>query len=147
MDDISKEWPTHSSPPKNNIITHLFRFLSTEANIEQDNNYLDLFLRRLVRGLQRDVVYLGWPIAPSHVSPNAGDGGRVLRGLSQWVQLCTWGPNKLQRFNSKFNLWVNQLGLYKCFIGKRRLMWMCISVKLLTDPWEWWAFIGRVRRT
>ncbi len=40
------------------------------------------------RGLQRDVVYLGWPIAPSNMSPNAGGGGE-LRGLSQWVQLYT----------------------------------------------------------
>jgi hypothetical protein len=29
----------------------------------------------LRRGLQRDVVYLGWPIATSHTSPNAGEGG------------------------------------------------------------------------
>jgi len=26
-----------------------------------------------------------------------------LRGLSQWVQLCTWSPNKLWRSNFKFN--------------------------------------------
>jgi hypothetical protein len=44
------------------------------------------------RGLQRDVVYLGWPIAPSYMSPNAGVEGRELRGLSQWVQLCTCSP-------------------------------------------------------
>ncbi len=30
-------------------------------------------------------VYLGWPIAPSYRSPNAGGG---LRGLSQW-EMCT----------------------------------------------------------
>ncbi len=40
------------------------------------------------RGLQRDVVYLDWPIAPSYMSPNAGGGGE-LRGLSQWVKLYT----------------------------------------------------------
>ncbi len=40
----------------------------------------------LIKGLRRDVVYLGWPIAPSYMSPNAGWG---LRGLSQWVQLYT----------------------------------------------------------
>jgi hypothetical protein len=40
----------------------------------------------LSRGLQRDVVYLGWPKAASHMSPYAGEGGE-LRGLSQWVQL------------------------------------------------------------
>ncbi len=40
------------------------------------------------RGLQRHVVYLGWPIAPSYMSPNAGGEGE-LRGFSQWVQLYT----------------------------------------------------------
>ena len=40
------------------------------------------------QGLQRDVVYLGWPIAPSYLSPNVGGGG-VSRGLRQWVQLYT----------------------------------------------------------
>ncbi len=57
--------------------------------------------RPLLRESQTDVVYLGWPIAPSYMSPNAGGGG--LRGLSQWVQLCTWSPNKLWRSNSIFN--------------------------------------------
>jgi hypothetical protein len=40
------------------------------------------------RGLQRDVVYLGWPIAPSYMSPNA-EGRGELQDLSQWVQLYT----------------------------------------------------------
>ncbi len=41
------------------------------------------------KGLQRYVVYLGWPIAPSYMSPNAGWGGQ-LQGLSHWVpQLYT----------------------------------------------------------
>jgi hypothetical protein len=31
--------------------------------------------RRAGRGLQRDVVYLGWAIAPSYMIPNAGGGG------------------------------------------------------------------------
>ncbi len=38
---------------------------------------------RLSRGLQRDVIYFGWPIASSYMSPNAGGGWGVLRGLSQ----------------------------------------------------------------
>ncbi len=46
---------------------------------------------RRSRGSQRDVVYLGWPIAPSYMSPNAGEGD------GGWVQLCTWRPNKLWR--------------------------------------------------
>ncbi len=39
-----------------------------------------------------------WPI----VSKCGGRG--ELWGLSQWVQLCTWSPNKLWRSNSIFNL-------------------------------------------
>ncbi len=50
------------------------------------------------RKSQRDVFYLGWPIAPSYMSPNAGE----WRGLSQWIQLCTWSPNKQWRSNSIF---------------------------------------------
>jgi hypothetical protein len=38
--------------------------------------------------VQRDVVYLSWPRAPSYMSSNAG-GGKELRGISQWVQLYT----------------------------------------------------------
>ncbi len=44
-----------------------------------------------------------------------------LRGLSQWVQLCTWSPNKLWRSNSIFNLWsfVTELrGRQLCFNKK-----------------------------
>jgi hypothetical protein len=29
-----------------------------------------------------------------------------VRGLSQWVQQCTWSPNKLWRSNFIFNLWL-----------------------------------------
>jgi hypothetical protein len=54
------------------------------------------------RGPQRDVVHLGWqwPKAPSYMSPTARDGACGLRGLGQWVQLCTWSPNEIWRSNS-----------------------------------------------
>ncbi len=54
----------------------------------------------------RDVVCLGWPIVPAYMSPNTGGEGVVLRGLSHWVQLCTWSPNKLLRSYLIFNLWL-----------------------------------------
>ncbi len=41
----------------------------------------------LARGLQRDVVYLGWPVAPSYMSPNAG--GDRSRPMSTAVHI-TW---------------------------------------------------------
>ncbi len=39
------------------------------------------FSLRITGGLQRNVVYLGWPIAPSYMSLDA-EGGEELRGLS-----------------------------------------------------------------
>ncbi len=59
-----------------------------EANTRKKDEVDALFLYYLMiltfRGLQlqRDVVYLGVPRAPSYVSPNSG-GGRLLRALSQ----------------------------------------------------------------
>jgi hypothetical protein len=40
----------------------------------------------------------------SHMSPIAGRGRRLLWGLSQWVQLWTWIPNKVWISSSIFNL-------------------------------------------
>ncbi len=60
-----------------------------------------IFFWNRSRGSQKDVVYLGWPIAPSYMSPKCWRGG--LWGLSQWVQLCTW---KVWRSKSIFNLWI-----------------------------------------
>ncbi len=57
------------------------------------------------RGSQRNVVCLGWPIAPSYMSPNAGRG---VAGVAAKVQLCKWSLTKLWRFNSILNLWVVQ---------------------------------------
>jgi hypothetical protein len=60
-----------------------------EGNTEEENNGYIVFKRniygssgdRLVarggggRGLKRDVVYLGYPMAPSYMNQNAGEGG------------------------------------------------------------------------
>jgi hypothetical protein len=70
----------------------------------------DLLFFMLIRGSLRDVVYLGWPIAPSYMSPNVGGGGGCvgLRSLSQNEYNCAhhvkWSPNKLWRSNSIFDL-------------------------------------------
>jgi len=60
----------------------------------QSTDYRTVKVLRSVssRGSLRDVFNLGCPKAASFMSPNAG-----LRGLSQWIQLCTWSPNKLCR--------------------------------------------------
>ncbi len=76
-------------------VQHLYLYYNQEGILSQRS--------------QRDVDYLGWPIAPSYMSPNAGRGGGGLRGLS-WVQLCTRSPNKLWRSNSIFNLWNKDTG-------------------------------------
>jgi hypothetical protein len=33
------------------------------------------FIIQFFQGVTKDVAYLGWPIAPSYMSPNAGGGG------------------------------------------------------------------------
>jgi hypothetical protein len=80
-----------------------------------------------IRGLQRDVVYLGWPIAPSQMSPNAGG----VRGLSQWVQVGTWSPNKLWRSNSIFNLWSEYFSF--SFLALSPTFFTNVSQKILQD--------------
>ncbi len=50
------------------------------------------------RGIQRDVVYLCWPIAPSCMSPNAGGRGRVARSEPMSTAVHR-SPNKLWRSN------------------------------------------------
>ncbi len=55
------------------------------------------------RGLQRDVVYLCWPIASSYTSPNVG--GCVSANEYSCAHHVTWSPNKLWRSTSIFNLW------------------------------------------
>ncbi len=51
----------------------------------------------------RDVVYLGWPIAPSYMSPNAGEGG--IAGPRPMRTAVHRNPIKIWRSNSIFNLW------------------------------------------
>ncbi len=48
----------------------------------------DRLYGRCSAGVAKKYRHLGWPTAPSYMSPNAG-GGRELRGLSLWVQLYT----------------------------------------------------------
>ncbi len=40
-----------------------------------------------VDGSQRDVVFLGWPKAPSYMSPNAGGGGAGSQPMSTAVHM------------------------------------------------------------
>ena len=60
------------------------------------------------RGLQRDVVYLGWPIAPSSISPKGGWRGGCA-GSQPMSTAVHRSPNKLWRSNSIYNLWFTLL--------------------------------------
>ncbi len=78
----------------------------------------------ITEGYKRDVVYLGWPIAPSYTRPNGGEGRGL--GVSANEYSCahhvTWSPNKLWVSTSIFILYVETIGnraimssaLYKC---------------------------------
>ncbi len=63
-----------------------------------------------VGGLQEDVVYLCWPIAPIVYEPKCVKRGGRGCGVSANENGCahhvTWCPNKLRRSNSLFNLWL-----------------------------------------
>ncbi len=63
--------------------------------------------RLLRRGLQKDVVYLCWPIAPSYMRPNAGGLGGFGVSANEYscVHHVTLSLNKLWRSTSIFNLW------------------------------------------
>jgi hypothetical protein len=69
------------------------------------------------RGSQSDVVYIGCPIAPSYMSPDAEGGG------SCGVSANEYCPNKLWRSNSIFNLWFYVFTV-QCFGFKRHLMFL-----------------------
>ncbi len=43
------------------------------------------------KGLKRDIFYLGWPIAPSYMSPNAGGGGSCGAQPTLSTYSCTHG--------------------------------------------------------
>ncbi len=94
------------------------------------------------QGSQRDVVYLGWPIAPSHKSPNAG-GGVVPGAQSQWVELCTYSKNLknfVDLYISIFNLRLIHKSRLKgySFLLQSRCGAIChISAYLLQSLWVW----------
>ncbi len=62
-----------------------FRYCPCSCCSIKSSNILD---NRAQRGLQWDVVYLGWPVAPSCMSPNAG-GGESCGVSAMRVQLYT----------------------------------------------------------
>ncbi len=71
------------------------------------------------RGLQRDVVYLGWPIAPLVFGPKCGGGGGGGVARSQPMTTAVHrSPNKLWRSNCIFNLWFT---LWWAFSMRQRL--------------------------
>ncbi len=113
------------------------------------------------RGSQWDVVYLGWPIAPSYMSPNA-EGGESC-GVSANEYSCTQEPiYKLWRSNSIFNLWrelsrlcpetsvklyVHDLGFRLRFCNsKRHTTDRHEKTALYTIKNEYWIWRGNIRR-
>ncbi len=78
---------------------HKFRLFRLPRNYLVENSQPKVTKSR---ELQRDVVYLGWPIAPSYESKC---GGREGVGGSQPISTAVHrSPNKLWRSNSTFNL-------------------------------------------
>jgi hypothetical protein len=70
-----------------NINTLLLIILFRIHTILQSRIEQNPVLFTTIRGSQRDVVYLGWPIAPSNMSPNAGKGVAGFRPMSTAVHM------------------------------------------------------------
>jgi hypothetical protein len=77
----------------------------TVANTAVDRRALQVRKNIWIRELQRDVVYLGWPLAPSYMSPNAEEGWELRPAGSQPMSTAVHrSPNNLWRSNSIINL-------------------------------------------
>ncbi len=86
-------------------------------------------------GLQRDVIYLGWPIAPSYMSPMGGGGVAESQPMSTAVR---GRSTKLWRSNSIFDLWAivstnDTETIYCLYLGPHPPSWqpamdMCVNM-------------------
>ncbi len=107
--EIDRNVTNHSKQQKSRWTIPPIGIVPIRINVGQkcvNRNAFKTRLNVLTRGrLQGDVVYLGWPIAPSYMSPNAGGrgGGCV---VSANVYSCTHGAQiNSGRSNCIFNLW------------------------------------------
>ncbi len=79
----------------------LLKHCSTDKDT---GSVLKLNLKTCTRGLQRDVVYLCWPIAAQYESKRRGEGGSFT-GSQPMSIVVHRSPNKLWKSNSIFKLW------------------------------------------
>ena len=71
-------------------------------------------------GLERDVVYLGWPIALSYMSPNAGEWREEGCGVSANEYSCAHGAQR-ELWRSNNSLYEPNLSQLNPLIGVSRL--------------------------
>ncbi len=99
----------------------------------------------VIRVSQKDVVYLGWPIAPSYMGQNA---------TNEYSCMCTWSPNKLWRSNSISDvmIWNRFLGSLNVFqfrlrVSNSDIMQILLHIQLCIGSWfnfsdivqeHWW---------
>ncbi len=76
-----------------------FRQAFFQNKLEQQYMYAIVCMQ----GVSKYIVYLGWPIAPSYMSPNAG-GREVVAGSQPMSTSVHRSPKKLWRCNSILNL-------------------------------------------
>ncbi len=81
---------------------------------------------------KRNVVYLGWPIAPLVYEPKCGGGG--VTGYRQMSTAEHRSPNKLWRSNSIFNLWCFFLNRIQIGTGFNWVCWSGFSQTKKNDP-------------
>ncbi len=74
---ISERLPCFTLMLLGQVVSGASRYSTLKMTTPHSTAVQPMCLSRLaqIRGLPRDVVYLGWPIATSYMSPNAGGGG------------------------------------------------------------------------
>ncbi len=120
----------HLGAPVLTLRQVLTQLPSAHGNRPSERIQVVLWIRS--RGLQRDVVYLCWPIAPSYTSLNAG--GREVSANEYGCELnVTWSPNKLRRSASIFNLWSVSISFGSGILNYA-------GGQIMTDPDATWTF-------
>ena len=102
-----------------------YTYVQENSPLHTTTNTLCLCGVWVARGLQGDVVYLCWPIAPSNFESKCGGRGGGLRGLRLSAYECSsahhviCSPNKLRRPSSIFNLNVVERKFCRMEIGNK----------------------------
>ncbi len=110
-----------------NLCLHHYHSLE-ERKFECWSAYAIRFHQRVTKRCR-----LSWLTNSAFVYETRYGGRGVVGCLSQWVQLCTWSPNKCCRSNSIFNPWASHTAGAKYFLA-----WVRVRIRGNTFQFLYW---------